>query len=109
MKKLIGEYDADVLHKLGATSVWIHSDGTAEYEGNIDISMYERVKTQMEQERQKALVIQQLTSTDSGMVRTIDDLIDVLVNMNVISVSQLPLAVQQKIEKRKELRGQLMI
>ncbi len=51
--------------------------------------------------------IQQLSASDSGMIRTIEDLVDILIGKNVIMFTDLPEAVQRKLLARKSVRDQL--
>ena len=56
---------------------------------------------------QLAQNIQHLSATDSGMIRIIEDLVDVLIGKNVIMFTDLPLAAQQKFLTRKSVRDKL--
>lgn len=58
-----------------------------------------------EQSRQAALT--GLESSDSGMSRVVEDLIDVLVSASKISMSDLPQSAQDKITSRQSLRNDL--
>ncbi len=51
--------------------------------------------------------IQHLSVTDSGMIRIIEDLVDVLIGKNVIMFTDLPEAAQQKFLARKSVRDKL--
>lgn len=48
-----------------------------------------------------------LTLTDTGLVRALEDLINVLVDKKVIRFTDLPPAVQKKITVRQEIRRKL--
>lgn len=50
---------------------------------------------------------QLLSSTDSGTVRILEDLIDLLVKKNLINFTELPDHAQQRIWERKHLREEL--
>lgn len=44
---------------------------------------------------------------DIGVIRVLDDLVDLLVKKNIILISDLPIDAQQKIAKRKVVRKQI--
>jgi hypothetical protein len=48
-----------------------------------------------------------LSATDPGMIRVIDDLVDVLVTKKVIKFTDLPDEAQQKLFNRKKVRSDL--
>jgi hypothetical protein len=48
-----------------------------------------------------------LTLTDAGLVRALEDLINVLVDNKIIRFTDLPLAVQKKITARQKIRQKL--
>jgi hypothetical protein len=48
-----------------------------------------------------------LTRTDPGMIRVIDDLVDVLITKNVIKFTDLPSEAQEKLLNRKKVRSDL--
>lgn len=48
-----------------------------------------------------------LLETDLAMGRVVEDLIDVLIEKNVILLTDLPAAAQQKLMSRRNLRGRL--
>ncbi len=45
-----------------------------------------------------------LSSSDAGLIRVIEDLIDILVDKHVIMLTDLPQAAQEKLLRRKRLR-----
>ncbi len=47
-----------------------------------------------------------LHQSDDEFIRVLEDLIDVLLNKNIILLTDLPLAAQQKLMKRKQIRQQ---
>jgi len=49
----------------------------------------------------------ELSQTDNGMIRVIEDLIDVLILKNTIKFDDLPVEVQDKINNRKVLRDKI--
>lgn len=48
-----------------------------------------------------------LTRTDPGMIRVIDDLVDVLITKNIIKFTDLPHEAQEKLLNRKKVRSDL--
>jgi len=52
----------------------------------------------------EAQIREQLSVSDSDMIRVIEDLIDVLINKAVIEKSDLPDVVNAKLARRRELR-----
>ena len=48
-----------------------------------------------------------LSATDPGMIRVIDDLVDVLVTKKIIKFTDLPDEAQQKLFNRKKVRSDL--
>jgi hypothetical protein len=50
---------------------------------------------------------QQIATTDTDIVRVLEDLIDILVAKKVIAFEEFPAAVQRKLLVRKDLRWQL--
>ena len=48
-----------------------------------------------------------LHTTDPGMIRVIDDLVDTLISKNVIKFTDLPTDAQQKLLNRKKFRSDL--
>ena len=48
-----------------------------------------------------------LSSSDIGMIRVIEDLIDILIKKNIILFTDLPHQAQEKILSRKNVRDQL--
>ena len=104
--KLVGKYDHEVLHRLGAISVSSTKDETV-INGNIDMSQYDTVKTKVEVERLKKPIKDKLVLSDAKMTRVSEDLIDLLISKNLIKLTELPQSVIDKINERKSLRGQL--
>ena len=49
-----------------------------------------------------------LDATDKGLIRVLEDLVDVLVDKNVILFTDLPEDAQVKINYRRQLRSELM-
>ncbi len=49
----------------------------------------------------------QLTETDISFIRAIEDLIDILIDKNLINITDLPKHVVEKIQFRKHMRTQL--
>ena len=49
-----------------------------------------------------------LDATDKGLIRVLEDLVDVLVDNNVILFTDLPEDAQAKINYRRQLRSELM-
>jgi hypothetical protein len=49
----------------------------------------------------------QLTEADISLIRAIEDLIDILIDKNVINITDLPTNVVNKIQLRKRMREQL--
>lgn len=49
----------------------------------------------------------QIGATDKDMARVSEDLINILVSKNIITLSELPLTTQEKINKRKALRNKI--
>jgi hypothetical protein len=52
----------------------------------------------------EAQIREQLSVSDSDMVRVVEDVIDVLIRKGVIETSDLPSAVHSKLARRRELR-----
>ena len=48
---------------------------------------------------------EELRHSDLGMVRVYEDLIEILIRKHHISITELPLAAQEKFLRRKELRA----
>lgn len=48
-----------------------------------------------------------LHTTDTGMIRVIDDVVDLLVSKNIIKFTDLPEEAQQKLLNRKQFRSDL--
>ena len=48
-----------------------------------------------------------LSLTDTGVIRVLDDLIDILINKNVIMLTDLPEEARQKITDRKKARHKI--
>ncbi len=48
-----------------------------------------------------------LSLTDTGMIRLVEDLIDLLINKNVILYTDLSEQAQEKIQERKQIREKL--
>lgn len=51
--------------------------------------------------------MQDMRLSDLGMIRVIEDLIDILVGKNVISIADLPEAAISRLGSRKAIRGQM--
>lgn len=51
---------------------------------------------------------QLLSTTDTGAVRIVEDLIDILIRKNVINFTELPEQAQQRIRDRKQLRDRIV-
>lgn len=49
----------------------------------------------------------ELSQTDTGMIRVIEDLIDTLIDKNVIAINDLPVEAKDKINNRKILRDKI--
>lgn len=54
----------------------------------------------------KPQVKQSLEHSDMQMMRVIDDVVNLLINKNLIQFTELPVAAQQKLMSRREMRGQ---
>lgn len=48
-----------------------------------------------------------LSETDTGFIRVLEDVIDVLINKNIIRFTDLPEAARQKMQQRQQLRESL--
>jgi len=104
--KLVGKYDHEVLHRLGAISVSSTKDETIT-DVDIDMTQYDTVKAQVDDERLKQPIKDKLVLSDAKMTRVSEDLIDLLISKNLIKLTELPQSVIDKINERKSLRGQL--
>jgi hypothetical protein len=51
---------------------------------------------------------QLLSATDTGTIRVVEDLIDILIRKNVITFTELPDQAQQRIRDRKQLRDRIV-
>ena len=58
-------------------------------------------------EPSKETILNLLTSMDTELIRTLEDLINLLVNKNLIMFTELPEEAQQKIRGRQKIRQQL--
>ena len=52
-------------------------------------------------------VVQQLTLSDIGIIRILEDLIDLLIRKNLILLTELPEEAQAKIRERKRVRERI--
>lgn len=52
-------------------------------------------------------ILHLLSTLDTGVIRILEDLIDLLVDKNVIMFSELPEEAQEKLRSRKQLRRQI--
>ena len=50
-----------------------------------------------------------LSQTDYDMIRVVEDVIDLMINKNLIVLTDLPLAAQQKLITRKRLRAKFLL
>lgn len=51
----------------------------------------------------------QLSSSDTGTIRVIEDLVDLLIQKKLILLTDLPIAAQQKLSERQRMRSELNI
>ena len=52
---------------------------------------------------------EQLLSSDSETIRVIEDLVDALIQKKLITLTDLPLAAQQKLNERQRIRSELNV
>ncbi len=52
-------------------------------------------------------ILHLLSTLDAGVIRILEDLIDLLVDKNIIMFSELPEEAQEKLRSRKKLRRQI--
>jgi hypothetical protein len=50
---------------------------------------------------------QRFASMDAGLVRVLEDLVDVLIDRNIIRITDLPMEAQQKLFERKHFRDRI--
>lgn len=55
----------------------------------------------------KDSMLELLATMDSGIIRIVEDLIDILINKNLIMFSELPREAQEKIFYRKQIRQRI--
>jgi len=79
-----------------------YENNTVSLKTNDEIYTIEKKKSIAKNEK-----IRKLTQSDSKIIRTIEDLIDILVTKEVISLDDFSQAVKKKLSDRKELRAEL--
>ncbi|MCG2634223.1 MAG: tryptophan synthase subunit beta like protein [Gammaproteobacteria bacterium] len=65
------------------------------------------LKAFLEGEEGAAALLAEIGESDLGLVRVIEDLVELLVERNLITFTDLPLAAQSKLNERLHLRDQL--
>lgn len=76
--------------------------------GVVSLKTEEEIYTEaVNKEITKRDKISQLSRTDSGLIRVIEDLIDILKSNNIITDETIPTAAKSKIDARKQLREEI--
>ena len=70
--------------------------------------MDEEVKSFLVTGSDAARWVELLSASDAGIIRILEDLIDLLIRKNIISFTELPYEAQEKINERKQQREQMI-
>ena len=65
------------------------------------------LKAFLEGEEGAAMLLAAMDTTDLGLIRVIEDLVELLVERNLITFTDLPVAAQDKLNQRLQLRDRL--